>query len=209
MALSDYLPTKDAELDEWADNYLTQLALLGAALGVAPGEMAAINTKVAAYKTSLNTVTTKDAEKRNAVGLKNMAKSELITLVRPLNQRLKNTPGYTDENQGQLLRIVGPDQVPDPATMLPVLKEGHDAGRPKIIWQKGLADALSIYVDRRDGQGYRFLATDSQPDYVDTFPVPPGTDSVVWDYKAIYVLDEEEAGQWSEPVSITVTNETT
>ena len=207
MAKGPYLPTKDDDLDEWIDNYLVQLVVLGVALGIDPAELGIVQNKALVYKDKLNIVSTKTAEKQSAVGQKNLSKKDFTDTVRPLNQRMKNHPNYTDENQGQLMRIVGPEQVVDPDELQPVLKEGKDAGRPKIIWSKGHADALSIYVDRRDGNNYRFLATDTEPDYVDTFSIPAGQDSAVWDYKAIYILNDEEVGQFSEPITITVTNE--
>ena len=42
------------------------------------------------------------------------------------------------------------------------------------------------------------------PDYLDTAPLPaPGT-STVWKYKAIYGLNDEQAGQWSDVASVSV-----
>ena len=40
---------------------------------------------------------------------------------------------------------------------------------------------------------------------LDTAPLPPAVQSAVWEYRAIYLVDDQPAGQWSEPASITVT----
>ncbi len=56
MVLSDYLPNHNSLLDEWADNYLTQMALLEAALGVVAGEMANVTAKIGTYKTRQNSL---------------------------------------------------------------------------------------------------------------------------------------------------------
>ena len=67
---------------------------------------------------------------------------------------------------------------------------------------------VHIYVDRKDGQGFVYLANDSQPDYLDTFPVPAGVASAVWEYKAIYRIGDDQVGQFSEAVKVTVTKQT-
>lgn len=74
-----------------------------------------------------------------------------------------------------------------------------------IVWTKGDADCLEIWVDRGDGKGFIFLAIDSQPDYPDTTASLPATGaSAVWKYKGIYRLADEQAGQWSDIISTTV-----
>jgi hypothetical protein len=54
----------------------------------------------------------------------------------------------------------------------------------------------------RGGQKWPFLTTDTEPDYLDTAPLPPAGQSAVWKYRAIYLLDDQPAGQWSEPATI-------
>ena len=55
------------------------------------------------------------------------------------------------------------------------------------------------WVDRNDGNGFVFLVINTDPT-----PLPaPGTNAV-WNYKAIYRLHDEQVGQWSDVVSVTV-----
>jgi len=42
------------------------------------------------------------------------------------------------------------------------------------------------------------------PDYLDTAGLPPAGQSAAWKYRAIYLLDDQPVGQWSDPVSIAV-----
>lgn len=74
-----------------------------------------------------------------------------------------------------------------------------------IKWLKSVADSLNIYVDRRDGAGYKFLANDTVPDYIDTQAIPAGQNSAVWDYKARYRVGDEEVGVFSDVITITTT----
>jgi hypothetical protein len=74
---------------------------------------------------------------------------------------------------------------------------------PSIGWTKQGMDGLEILVDRGTG-AFAFLALDTIPDYLDTAPLPaPGT-SAVWKYKATYRLADEQVGQWSDVVGISV-----
>jgi hypothetical protein len=130
----------------------------------------------------------------------------VIPRARKLAGRIKGSPAYT-EAIGEDLGIVGDEQVLDIPNLKPMLTSRLDVGRPMIIWLKGPADSINIYVDRKNGKGFVYLATDSQPDYLDTFPMPEGLDSVVWDYKGIYRIGDDPVGQFSEPISVTVTRQ--
>jgi hypothetical protein len=76
----------------------------------------------------------------------------------------------------------------------------------EVLWQwQGLSDWLDqieIHVDRGDGKGYRLLAQDTTPGYVDTAPLPPT--ATTWKYRAIYRLDDAPIGQWSKEARINV-----
>ena len=63
-------------------------------------------------------------------------------------------------------------------------------------------DGLEIWGDR--GTGFAFLALDTIPDYLDTAPLPAAGTSAVWKCKAIYRLNDEQVGQWSDGVSVSV-----
>lgn len=95
----------------------------------------------------------------------------------------------------------------EPNALKPILKSALDANRPLIIWNKGVADSLDIYVDRQMNDNYVFLANDSQPDYLDTFPLPIGVNSAAWRYKAIYRIGDEQVGKFSDPITVTVTKQ--
>ncbi|MBI3853039.1 MAG: hypothetical protein HY298_22545 [Verrucomicrobia bacterium] len=58
-------------------------------------------------------------------------------------------------------------------------------------------------MDRGDGV-FACLAIDTVPDYLDTAALPAAGTSAVWKYKAIYRLNNEQVGQWSDVTSICV-----
>lgn len=75
-------------------------------------------------------------------------------------------------------------------------------GKPEIVWTKGESDGVEIWVDR--GTGFVFAAIDTYPNYTDNFPLPAAGQSSIWKYKAIYRIDDEPTGNWSDVVSVAV-----
>lgn len=122
--------------------------------------------------------------------------------VSSLCARIKKHPGYTDAI-GQDLDIIGAEQSFDPNTLKPAIKLELRAGRPWVLWTKGHATALEIWVDRGTGT-FAQLAMDTEPDYADTAALPAPGQSALWKYKAIYRIGDEQVGQWSDVVSQTV-----
>ena len=116
--------------------------------------------------------------------------------------RIKAHPGYT-EAIGQDLNIIGAEQTLDTANAKPLLKLELSAGHPNVLWRKGGFDALEIWVDRGSGT-FAYLAIDTVPDYLDTAPLPASGQSALWKYKAIYRLNDQQVGNWSDVVSIAV-----
>ncbi|MBI3418178.1 MAG: hypothetical protein HY043_23050 [Verrucomicrobia bacterium] len=116
--------------------------------------------------------------------------------------RVKKHPGYTDAI-GQDLGLIGAEQTVDLNSMKPILDLTLQAGHPNIGWTKQGMDGLEIWVDRGTGT-FTFLAIDTIPDYLDTAALPAAGTSAVWKYKAIYRLHDEQVGQWSDVISVSV-----
>jgi hypothetical protein len=105
---------------------------------------------------------------------------------------------------GNELWLIGSTQKIDPTTWKPTLSIYLQAGRPVIVWTKGNASALEIWVDRADGHNFVLLSTNTKPYVTDMSPLPSAGSGAVWRYKAIYRLDDEPVGQWSDVTSIAV-----
>lgn len=121
-------------------------------------------------------------------------------------QDIKNGHKLTDDI-AQDLRIVGTaDTGPDLTTVQPVLDLVVSGGKVEVHfgWQGNGAwlDACEILVDRNDGKGYVPLVTATSPNYTDPQPFPAA--KTIWSYKAIYRTGDNQTGQWSQPVSVTV-----
>ncbi len=229
MKLS-YLPKSDPEKVAWLNNFANKLAVHGATVGASGGEITAASDDAALFEYVVNTMADAYKEKSKQITeFKNILRDGplgtpmtaipvapalaaaptnvapgIIERTRMLVNRIKNSPAYND-SIGDDLGIIGADHDVVPGNMKPLLKGTLDAGRPKILWTKGDADSIDFYVDRNTGAGYAYLNNDTNPDYIDTFPLPAGVDSAVWKYKAIYRIGDEQVGMFSDELMITVT----
>lgn len=58
----------------------------------------------------------------------------------------------------------------DPNTWKPTLSSQNQAGHPIIVWTKGQAAALELWVDRGDGNNFNFFTINTEPNTTDTTP---------------------------------------
>lgn len=230
MVKHDFIPKSDQGKATFLNNLALKLPGYATVLGITPAEVTSVTNDAAMFNYFLDMQEMYKTFKQDISKHKDMLRDgsggapigDLVVptppvaptpvndgifgRIRKLVARIKAHLDY-NEAIGEDLGIVGDEQVIDIPNLKPVLKSRLDAGRPLIIWFKGPADSIDIYVDRKDRQGFVYLATDSQPDYLDTFPMPDDITSAVWDYKAIYRIGDDRVGQFSEPIQVTVTRQ--
>lgn len=124
--------------------------------------------------------------------------------LRNFAQFLRTLPGY-DAAVGEALHLVGEDTgEPDPATLQPELRRRISGLNVEVGWGWGdaadYAKALHLEVDR--GTGPVYLATDTNPNYIDTAPIP--AQPTKWRYRGMWVRDAVMIGVWSDWTEITV-----
>lgn len=137
----------------------------------------------------------------------------ILVIVRSIAARIKKHQGYTIAD-GEDLRIEGDENSEDLNSLTPVFKIEMKSGHPDLIWKKGLSEGVKIKkgilskgeTPPTDGGNVAFslLAIDTQPNYLDTSALPPFGQSVVWVYTMIYILGDEEIGNWSPVQFVTV-----
>lgn len=137
-----------------------------------------------------------------------------------LGNSMKKKTVYTVAD-GQDLGLEGAEITPaDPATLAPVLKSTISSGGfPLIKWNKpeGVA-GIHLYVKRGGAPastsptpgpgpvlaGFAYLASDTEPDYLDTTALPAAGTSRLDTYVAIYFDNDSHFGQWSNELKVTV-----
>jgi len=227
MATTGYMPSDDSGKADLLDHLAATLPRYTEVLGIADAVIQTLRADAAAFRYVLHATDDMQSYAQHLTALKNLLRDGgpgagdwpippalpepipapvppgIIDRLSALVAHIKTLTNYTPAI-GQDLWIIGAAKVVDPSTWKPVLGTQNKAGHPIITWTKGKASALEIWVDRNDGNGFVLLTISTQPNTADNAPLPaPGT-SAVWKYKAIYRYHDEQVGQWSDVISITV-----
>ena len=91
----------------------------------------------------------------------------------------------------------------DPNTGKPKVKAELHAGQPYLSYIKGKFHGVNVYKD--SGSGYAKIDHATKSHYTDTTALPAEGQAVVWSYKLIFIWQDKEVGEMSDPVSVTVT----
>ena len=229
MPTKSYLPNRDQELFPWLQNFVTKLPNYVAKYNLNPTVVQEVTAGTDVYGKMLGAIDLFNNFKQSIVAFKNhyrdglpndptpqlpivppmpyidlSAKPGIIAKVRSLVTTIKGSTLATEADQRDL-GILGAD-IPPPThvdTTCTITVRKGQGGQPEIVWTKSGFDGIEI--QKKDAAGnWALLALDTQPNYTDTTALPPTGQPALWAYRAIYRLKDEQIGQWSDPVSITV-----
>ncbi|NOS93086.1 MAG: hypothetical protein HOP30_14280 [Cyclobacteriaceae bacterium] len=223
MSKAGYLPRGDNERVLWLNQFASKLSIHATTLGLTPADVSGTQNDAAMFTYLVTQVEIHTTAKESRVNYKNLIKDGPIgapggvlpmpipviaapTVVAPgifprlamLVQRIKYSPGYT-EAIGKDLGVISAQKSTDTTDLKPKLKLVKKGEQVQVQWVKGIAD--SIRIEKDSGAGWQFLAIDSIPHYTDKTPVTVAT---TWKYRAMYIINDEPVGQWSDMVSIGV-----
>jgi hypothetical protein len=223
-----YLPVSSADRVIWLNNFSGALPQFAAALGLTTAEVQNVQRDAAYYAYTLQLQNDARQYLQSLTQYKNSMQStsaQAVTVPLPvltviaspppavppgifgrvstLVLRIKRSTAYTTAI-GQSLGIIAPTSNFDPNNAVPELSVRLDGGHPFLKWKKGAFDAMAIYVDRGDGNGFVFLRHTVKTDYLDTEPLPANTFSVNWSYRIKGMIGDDEVGQFSQVISINV-----
>jgi hypothetical protein len=225
MTSNSFMPSTDGGKADLLDHVASTLPHYAALLEVTIEDLASFQADALAFRYTLKSLVDMQAYAHHWTEFKNLLRDGgpgsadwvvapmlvepmpaavspgIIPRLSTLVAHLKSHKNYTSAI-GLDLGLIGTTTVEDPSTWKPILTAQNKAGHPIIAWTKGAAAALEIWVDRGDGAGFTFLTINTEPNTSDSQPLP--TTSAVWKYKAIYRLHDEQVGQWSDVLSITV-----
>jgi hypothetical protein len=228
MSTSKFIPTGDSDKVVWLNNFTTKMSLYAAQLGVTPAELIALQKDNTYFTYLISMMEVYRQNLLNLAGYKNMVKHAvgqqhigtlpiLPTLppappsvsegvfdrVSKLVARIKASLSYTD-NIGSDLGIIGASSSVDVATMQPEIKIVLEVGKPHLKWKKGYSDAIDLYADHNDGQGFVLIGRLIRNEYMDITPLAVGKVYDEWSYKAIYIIDDVQVGLYSKVTSVDV-----
>jgi hypothetical protein len=228
-----YYPIRIADQIVWLTNFRNKLASHAGALGLTPAQVTAIladcDWLIYCLQAWLPAVRAWAQSCTDAIGETQSGVSTAAQLL-PVFAPPQLPNGVVSVNFGVLTRlfalvtsikgggkctdsiatdlgIVGTEQVgPDLTSVQPILAASISGNQVTVKWgwQGNVAylDSCEIWVDRGDAKGFVLLTIDTTPGYTDTQPFPAG--KAVWTYKAIYRVEDNQVGIWSQPVSINV-----
>jgi len=219
--MPDYLPTADAELIAWLQNFTTYANANLAALGLVAADMTPVTTAFTALQSAFNANNAAQAAAQAARQTKDTNRTTAEVVTRALARRLQAAPAVTD-TQRQALGLPVRDKQPTSKTApttrptleintaqrlqhtLAFRNEGasKSSAKPKgvlgcEIWVKVGATPPA------DPSELRFLALDTATPYIALYT---GADAgKPAHYMARWLNTQGEPGPWSEVVSATVT----
>ena len=128
---------------------------------------------------------------------------DIIGFLSALIIRIKKHKNYT-EAIGKALHIIpAQNPAPDPALLQPELTYDFNAGHPVLYWYHNGTDALVIEADYGTGT-FSVVGIQMSTHFEDSAPLPaPGT-VALWKYRAIYRIRDNQVGQWSKVLEVSV-----
>jgi len=229
---NNYFPNSDSERADWFSNFQLKIPVYQTTLGLSNDDVQHViddskafgymNTVHNMLKQTLQTITScKDLMKSNTANQQPLGAmpvmpvlplaptavpSGIFNRMRSLVQRIKTAPGYTD-SIGHDLNIIAPANTVDVTTIMPVLKAKPDVGRPHLKWKKGIAEALDLYCDHNDGNGFVFVGRFLRPEYLDLTQPSAGKISDSFKYKGVYVIADQQLGLMSQVLTCTASKQ--
>lgn len=98
-AVAPYIPSRDANLNNWLANFSTLVAASPATYGLVSGDATIITAAVAAWTASYTLVTSPATKTAETVSAKNTQKVDVLATVRPYAQTIANNAGVSSASK--------------------------------------------------------------------------------------------------------------
>ncbi|MCD6068015.1 MAG: hypothetical protein K0S33_2841 [Bacteroidetes bacterium] len=228
MKAMTFIPQSDSERGIWLNNFTIKLPGYATVLGITAAEITSVQKDNAMYSYVMNAL---DIYKQMAITMtsyKNLLRHSsgqpniggvpvmptltaappavpegIFDRISKLAKRIKASPAYT-EAIGSDLGIIAATQTVNTDTLQPNLTVKLEGGKPRIRCTQGKADAIDLWSDRKDGNGFVLVGRLTKTDYIDTTALPANISLAEWEYKAIYVIDNEHVGIVSDVKKVVV-----
>lgn len=203
MAKNDYIPKRDNDFLDFLKRLRDSLPGQQAALGISDDDVASVQNDTTLFEGRLKDFDDADAQYSRASASKTMGRSQVEARVRAIVRRIKSSSGY-NESIGQLLKVIGPEDSTDLTASKPDLTGAAQAHGAELSFTRGKSDGVNIY-SKRDGEtDFVFLARDTAAPYVDNRALLAAGKPEVRHYRARYVSGDDEVGNFSDEVVVTV-----
>ena len=199
MAKSTFIPQSDHDFLIWMEHFIANLT---PDLGTA-ADLAALKTAFEVFSSKITQSTAAAASAKQATAEKNDSRDNSESLIRAMAKQIKARNDYT-QGLGAQLGIVGPEHLFDLTTAHPDLT-GIDqtSGRVIIYFTKANSDGVNIYSQRENDTDWVLLIRATTSPYIDNRPLLQIGKPELRRYTAVYMLKDQEIGQFSDDLVIT------
>lgn len=202
--VASYLPRNDSALVLWLNNFVTVLPAQAKALSVSDTEVKTASDGAKQLIAAIQTDEQEYAEWQAAVAHSASLKTLFLPEIQRALDRLRCAPGFSTEHSCALMAVPPRSQTALLVDLKPVIKGRYAGGKVRISWTRGPLEGINVYGRRQGDSEWQFLGRDTRPPYDDLRPLPTGTSAELREYRAIGVVNDEEIGQPSDIVTISV-----
>lgn len=209
----DYFPANDRALRDWLTNFVANLTINAAAVGLLPADLVKITGDADEFAGRLTTYDEQKALLASASGAKKTARTEVIATLRPLVQRIQNHPGMNDQLRGLLGLPLRNNELRIAGAMPPDIPKMHLETKPGKVWvhfgtepgnerQNGKplgVKGCNIWRKKGDEPTYQLVAFQSASPYEDSVAGLAADYTYVVQYRGNKASD---LGEWSVPGTI-------
>jgi hypothetical protein len=199
-----YLPRNDSSLLVWLANFQSTLAAQAKVLSVGPTELKAALDGAKDLATAIQVDEQKYAEWQAAVAYTADQKKQALPEIQRIIDRLRVAPGFTDEHAKALMAVPPRPQATLVGDLKPAIRGSVVGGKVRLRWTRGSLDGIHVYGRKQGETAWQLLGRDNRPPYDDPRPLPAGSSVEVREYRVIGVVADEEVGQPSDIVTVTL-----
>jgi hypothetical protein len=199
MSKSTFIPRADHDFLIWMEHYVSNLT---PRLGTTASDLAALKAATEDFRAKIAHTSDAAALAKQATAEKKASRDQVETLIRAIVRQIKARPDYT-ESQGVQLGIVGPENTHDLAASHPDLT-GIDqtGGAVTLSFTKFESDGINIYCQRENDAYWVLLARATVSPFLDNRPLLHIGKPELRRYTAIYMIKDQEVGQFSDDLVI-------
>ena len=99
MAQASYIPTQDAPLKAWANNFATLIAASPGTFGLLTSDAVTISSFANNFSAAMDVIENPATKTKPSVANKDALKASMLGVLRPYAQNVRNNAGVTDENK--------------------------------------------------------------------------------------------------------------
>jgi hypothetical protein len=217
---TSYLPTRDADLDTWLNNFQTLIGAAPASYGLVASDATAITAAYTSWHTAYLAAVNPTTRTHGTVSTKNTQKANVSSVVRGYAATIRANRAVSDALKiglGLHIRDTQPTPVPPPATV-PVLAilnmrqglqevratdESTPSSRARPAGSAGMLLFRAVAEEAvTDPEQARFLAFTGKTDFACEYG--PADNGKTATYFARWTNAKGEMGPWSQPMPVSI-----